>query len=44
MLARALTVILLVAVAFPALAQEAGNKPNTNWPGYQEGDYVVRQL
>ena len=38
---RTLIVIFLLAAAFPALAQEEANKPNTNWPGYQEGDYVV---
>ena len=41
MLVRALNAILLIAAALPVLAQEAANKPNTNWPGYQEGDYVV---
>ena len=41
MFVRALIVIVLLAGALPALAQEAANKPNTNWPGYQEGDYVV---
>ena len=38
---RALIVTVLLAAAFPALAQETANKPNTNWPGYQEGDYTV---
>ncbi len=38
---RGLVAIVLVAAALPALAQEAVKKPNTNWPGYQEGDYVV---
>jgi homoserine O-acetyltransferase/O-succinyltransferase len=38
---RALTVIVLVAAALPALAQEAANKPDPNWPGYHEGDYVI---
>jgi homoserine O-acetyltransferase len=32
---------LLLAAALPALAQESALGPNTNWPGYQEGDYVV---
>ena len=41
MLVRALTAMFLTAAALPVLAQEAANKPNTNWPGYQEGDYVV---
>ena len=41
MFVRALIVIVLLASAFPALGQEEANKPNTNWPGYQEGDYVV---
>jgi homoserine O-acetyltransferase len=39
---------VLIAVAFlglaaPAFAQEEGaSKANTNWPGYQEGDYVIK--
>jgi len=41
MLVRALTAILLITAALPVLTQEAANKPNTNWPGYQEGDYVL---
>ena len=41
MLVRALTAILLITAALPVLAQEAANKPNTNWPGYQDGDYVL---
>ena len=44
MFVRALIVIVVMAGALPALAQEAANKPNTNWPGYQEGDYVVQRL
>ena len=32
----------LVGIALPALAQEAADKVNTNWPGYQEGDYVIK--
>ena len=39
---RSLIVTVLMAAALPALAQEAANKPNTNWPGYQEGDYIIR--
>jgi homoserine O-acetyltransferase len=39
---RSLMVTVLMAAALPALAQEAANKPNTNWPGYQEGDYIIR--
>jgi homoserine O-acetyltransferase len=39
---RALIVIVLIAATFPALAQEAADKPNTNWPGYQESDYVIK--
>jgi homoserine O-acetyltransferase/O-succinyltransferase len=38
---RALVVIVIIAAAFPALAQEAVKKPNPEWPGYQEGDYIV---
>jgi homoserine O-acetyltransferase len=38
---RALIVIVLLAAALPALAQETAKEPTTNWPGYQEGDYVV---
>ena len=41
MFVRTLSVIVLLAVAFPALGQDEANKPNTNWPGYQEGDYVI---
>jgi hypothetical protein len=38
---RALIVIVLLGSAFPALGQDEANKPNTNWPGYREGDYVI---
>ena len=38
---RTLSVIVLLAAAFPALGQDETNKPNTNWPGYREGDYVI---
>jgi len=38
---RMLIAAILLAAALPALAQETANKPNTNWPGYQEGDYIV---
>ena len=41
MAVRALIVTAVIAAALPALAQEAADKPNTNWRGYQEGDYVV---
>ena len=41
MFVRALLATVLTAIAFSALAQEAA-KPNTNWPGYQEGDYIAR--
>jgi len=42
MFVRALIAIALLATAaFPALGREAANKPNANWPGYREGDYVV---
>jgi len=36
MLVRALTAILLITAALPVLAQEAANKPNTNWPGFRK--------
>lgn len=42
MFVRTLMVIALLAATFPARGQEAASKPNTSWPGYQEGDYVVR--
>jgi homoserine O-acetyltransferase len=38
---RTLIVTVLMAAALPVLAQEAAKKPNTNWPGYREGDYVI---
>jgi homoserine O-acetyltransferase/O-succinyltransferase len=38
---RLLIATALLAAALPALAQEAAQKPNTNWPGYREGDYTV---
>ena len=41
MFVRTLIVIVLLASAFPALGQDEANKPNTNWPGYREGDYVI---
>ena len=41
MFVRTLMVIFVLASAFPALGQEGSNKPNINWPGYREGDYVV---
>ena len=41
MFVRAFIVFVLLAFAFPALAQDEANKPNTNWPGYRDGDYVV---
>lgn len=37
---RTLVVIVLLAAAFPVLAQETA-KPETHWPGYQESDYIV---
>ena len=37
-----LIVTVLMAAALPALAQEAATKTNTNWPGYREGDYILR--
>src|SRR5271163_2270700 len=41
MFVRILIVIVLLASASPALAQEATKRPNTNWPGYQEDDYII---
>ena len=41
MFVRTLIVIVLLASALPALGQDEANKPNTNWPGYREGDYVI---
>jgi homoserine O-acetyltransferase len=41
MFVRTLIMSVLLAAALPAFAQEEANKPNTNWPGYREGDYVV---
>lgn len=42
MLVRAFVAAALIALATPALAQEDENaKGTTNWPGYQEGDYVI---
>ena len=41
MAVRALIATVVIAAALPALAQGEADKPNTNWPGYQEGDYVV---
>jgi len=38
---RSLIVTVLIAATFPALAQETTNRPNTDWPRYQEGDYVI---
>jgi len=38
---RSLILTVLMGAALPALAQEAANKPNINWPGYQEGDYII---
>jgi homoserine O-acetyltransferase/O-succinyltransferase len=32
----------LIGLAASAFAQEAGNKVNTNWPNYAEGDFTVR--
>jgi homoserine O-acetyltransferase len=37
-----MAVAALVALAWPALAQEDVSKVNTNWPGYQEGDYTIQ--
>ena len=38
---RALILTVLLTATLPALAQETARQPTTNWPGYQEGDYVV---
>jgi homoserine O-acetyltransferase len=32
----------LVALIAPALAQEGPSKVNTDWPGYQAGDYIIK--
>ena len=34
--------VFIFGLAAPALAQEAANKVNTDWPGYQTGDYVIK--
>ena len=44
MFVRTLIVIVLLASASPALAQDEANEPNINWPGYREGDYVVHAV
>jgi len=33
----------LLALVSPAWAQEAAKKSNTDWPGYQTGDYVIKE-
>jgi homoserine O-acetyltransferase len=38
MLSRALFVAVLVGLTAPALAADV----NTNWPGYQTGDYTIQ--
>jgi homoserine O-acetyltransferase/O-succinyltransferase len=38
---RTLIVVVLLALALPALAQETIKEAGTLWPGYQEADYVV---
>ena len=35
---RALAAVLVLGVAAPALAADI----NTNWPGYQTGDYIIK--
>jgi hypothetical protein len=40
-LIRALCFAILTGMVLPVLAQEGGGKVNTDWPGYQEGDYVI---
>jgi homoserine O-acetyltransferase len=43
MLSRALFFALVVGLAVPALAQEDATKGNpASWPGYQTGDYIVK--
>jgi homoserine O-acetyltransferase len=39
---RALIATVLLAATVPALAQETAKEATTSWPGYREGDYVVR--
>ena len=40
---RALLFAVVIGLAAPALAQEGGRKVNpADWPGYQEGDYVIK--
>ncbi|MBV8776041.1 MAG: alpha/beta fold hydrolase, partial [Alphaproteobacteria bacterium] len=39
---RGLMAVALLTLAAPVLAQEEAAKPNTNWPGYREGDWIVR--
>lgn len=41
MFIRALWLTAVLASASPAFGQDGANKPNTDWPGYREGDYVV---
>lgn len=41
MFIRILIGFILLAAALPALAQDGTTKPNTDWPGYQEGDYLI---
>jgi homoserine O-acetyltransferase/O-succinyltransferase len=42
MLLRFALATTLVGLAFSALAQEGGGTVNTNWPGYQTGDYLIK--
>ncbi len=39
---RALIATVLMTAALPALAQEAAKRPTTDWPGYREGNYVIK--
>jgi homoserine O-acetyltransferase len=40
---RALLFAVAIGLAAPALAQEGGGKVNpADWPGYQAGDYVIK--
>ena len=38
---RSPVVTVLMAATLPAFSQQAMNKRTIDWPGYQEGDYIV---
>jgi homoserine O-acetyltransferase/O-succinyltransferase len=42
MLIRLLLSLSLIFLANITLAQESANKSGTNWPGYREGDYAIK--